>query len=199
MERKELPSFFAIVGAEDDYEGKEEEVYSKKDADAVMDAYEERIKELEDKLYGNNGETTKLLIKLNSYHSERQYDVNLVNDCYVTIHQQMERIKELEADNAKKLRQIENGMKGTKALEARIKELEVKKAELKYQIENFTQGALAATLEMKLYKANERIKELETRLDGYVSDSIDKIESCPADEADGSKSQGENVKTKENT
>ena len=47
------------------------------------------------------------------------------------------------------------------SLQARIKELEVKKAELKYQIENFTQGALAATLEMKLYKANERIKELE--------------------------------------
>lgn len=45
-ERKELPSFFAIVGAHDDYEGEEEEVCGKKDVDAVMDGYERKIKEL---------------------------------------------------------------------------------------------------------------------------------------------------------
>lgn len=101
-----------------------DDVYEKDDADKVMDAMEERIKhlesildldprtnlslvdenqqlrsrikELENKLYGSSGISTRLLNRINNFRSTDPKATDLIDDCYKCIHQQMATISKME-------------------------------------------------------------------------------------------------------
>lgn len=75
--------------------------YSKDEADKVMDAMEARIKELESKLYGNNGETTRLLNRINNFFTEDVKAKNIIEECYTCIHQLLSTISKMETTTPK--------------------------------------------------------------------------------------------------
>lgn len=70
--------------------------YAAPEADAVMDAMEARIKELEHKLYGSSGQSTRLLNRINNFRSTDSKATDLIEDCYKCIHQQMATISKME-------------------------------------------------------------------------------------------------------
>lgn len=75
--------------------------YAAPEADAVMDAMEARIKELESKLYGNNGETTRLLNRINNFFTEDVKAKNIIEECYTCIHQLLSTISKMETTTPK--------------------------------------------------------------------------------------------------
>lgn len=75
--------------------------YDKDEVDKVMDAMEARIKELESKLYGNNGETTRLLNRINNFFTEDVKAKNIIEECYTCIHQLLSTISKMETTTPK--------------------------------------------------------------------------------------------------
>ena len=125
MKREELKYKMLDKGG---YQG-ETKAYIKEEADAVMDAMakriaeldetkskmydanqlmnanikelEARIKELENKLYGRSGQSTRLLNRINNFRSTDPKATDLIEDCYKCIHQQMETISKMETTTPK--------------------------------------------------------------------------------------------------
>lgn len=62
----------------------------------VIDNLQKRIKELENKLYGSSGQSTRLLNRINNFHSTDPKATDLIEDCYKCIHQQMATISKIE-------------------------------------------------------------------------------------------------------
>lgn len=75
--------------------------YAAPEADAVMDAMEARIKELEHKLYGSSGQSTRLLNRINNFRSTDSKATDLIEDLYKCIHQQMATISKMETTTPK--------------------------------------------------------------------------------------------------
>lgn len=71
------------------------------DNTAVIDVLQARIKELENKLYGSSGQSTRLLNRINNFRSTDPKATDLIEDCYKCIHQQMATISKMETTEPK--------------------------------------------------------------------------------------------------